>query len=70
MCLALPEAGFLAMDARHCAGAEMQVAMAYAASVGSDAARREGARGFTGNANDATAYFFGSRAASAPCRTP
>ncbi len=45
MCLALPKVAFLAMDARHCAGAEMQDAMAYAASVGSAAAKREGARG-------------------------
>jgi nicotinate phosphoribosyltransferase len=59
MCLALPKVGFLAMDARHCAGAEMQDAMAYAASVGSEAARREGAVGFIGNANDATAHWFG-----------
>jgi len=48
MCMALPEAAFLAMDARHCAGAEMQVMMGYAASVGSSAAKREGARGFIG----------------------
>jgi nicotinate phosphoribosyltransferase len=34
--------------------------MAYAASVGSAAAQREGARGFTGNANDATAHWFGA----------
>jgi nicotinate phosphoribosyltransferase len=33
--------------------------MAYAASVGSAAARREGARGFVGNANDATAHWYG-----------
>ena len=33
--------------------------MAYAASVGSEAARREGARGFIGNANDVTAHWFG-----------
>ena len=59
MCLALPAVGFLAMEARHCAGAEMQDMMAYAASVGSDAARREGARGFVGNANDGTAHWFG-----------
>ena len=32
MCLELPGAAFLAMDARHCAGAEMQDMMAYAAS--------------------------------------
>jgi nicotinate phosphoribosyltransferase len=59
MCLALPEAAFLAMEARHCAGAEMQEMMAYGASVGSAAARKEGAKGFVGNANDATAHFFG-----------
>ena len=60
MCLALPKAAFLAMDARHCAGAEMQDMMAYAASVGSGAARAEGAKGFVGNANDGTAHWFGS----------
>ena len=59
MCLALPSASFLAMEARHCAGAEMQEMMAYAAAVGSDAAKREGARGFVGNANDGTAHWFG-----------
>ena len=61
MCLALPEVAFLAMDARHCAGAEMQDMMAYAASVGSAAAQAEGARGFIGNANDATAHWFAGR---------
>ncbi len=60
MCLALPQVDFLAMDARHCAGAEMQDAMAYAASVGSNAARREGAKGFVGNATDGTAHWFGN----------
>ena len=60
MCLALPHVAFLAMDARHCAGAEMQDMMAYAASVGSEAARREGAKGFVGNANDGTAHWFGA----------
>ena len=60
MCLALPRVAFLAMDARHCAGAEMAEMMAYAASVGSAAARRElGAIGFIGNATDATAHYFG-----------
>jgi nicotinate phosphoribosyltransferase len=62
MCVALPKAAFLAMDARHCAGGEMQEIMAYAASVGSKAAQREGARGFVGNANDWTAHYFGARA--------
>ncbi len=61
MCVDLPKTAFLAMDARHCAGAEMAEMMAYAASVGSEAARREvGALGFTGNATDATAHFFGN----------
>ncbi len=61
MCVDLPKTAFLAMDARHCAGAEMAEMMAYAASVGSAAARREvGAIGFTGNATDATAPFFGN----------
>ncbi len=62
MALALPKVGFLAMEARHCAGAEMQEMMAYAASVGSDAAKREGAIGFVGNANDGTAHWFGAGA--------
>ncbi|MBX5471208.1 MAG: nicotinate phosphoribosyltransferase, partial [Acetobacteraceae bacterium] len=61
MCLALPKVAFLAMEARHCAGLEMQQMMAYAAAVGSEAAKREGARGFIGNANDATAHWFGAR---------
>lgn len=60
MCMDLPKVGFLAMDARHCAGTEMAEMMAYAAAVGSDAAKRQaGARGFIGNANDATAHYFG-----------
>lgn len=59
MCRALPSVGFLAMEARHCAGAEMQQMMAYAASVGSAAARREGAKGFIGTATDFTAHWFG-----------
>ncbi len=61
MCRDLPKAAFLAMDARHCAGAEMAEMMAYAASVGSNAARNEvGAVGFIGNATDATAHYFGN----------
>lgn len=63
MCTDLPYAAFLAMDARHCAGAEMAEMMAYAASVGSDRAQREtGAKGFIGNATDATAHYFGQAA--------
>src|ERR1700761_2451602 len=59
MALSLPQAAFLAMEARHCAGAEMQDMMSYAASVGSQAAKREGAKGFVGSANDGTAHWFG-----------
>ena len=63
MCADLPRVAFIAMDARHCAGAEMAEMMAYAASVGSARARREaGAVGFIGGANDATARFFGNEA--------
>ena len=60
MALSLPAVAFMAMEARHCAGAEMQDMMAYAASVGSAAARKEGAKGFIGNANDGTAHWFGA----------
>jgi nicotinate phosphoribosyltransferase len=60
MCLELPKAAFLAMEARHCAGAEMQQMMGYAAAVGSAAAKREGAKGFIGNATDVTAHWFGN----------
>jgi nicotinate phosphoribosyltransferase len=60
MCTDLPQVAFMAMDARHCAGAEMAAMMAYAAAVGSAVARREsGAIGFVGCAADATARFFG-----------
>jgi nicotinate phosphoribosyltransferase len=62
MCVALPKSAFLAMDARHCAGGEMQEMMAYAAAVGSRAAQKEGAKGFVGNANDWTAHYFGADA--------
>jgi nicotinate phosphoribosyltransferase len=60
MCADLPKVAFLAMDARHCAGAEMAELMAYAASVGSAHARAvAGAVGFVGCAAAATARFFG-----------
>ncbi len=61
MCVDMPRTAFLAMDARHCAGTEMAEMMAYAASVGSERAKRKaGAKGFIGNATDATAHFFGN----------
>ncbi|NQW12364.1 MAG: nicotinate phosphoribosyltransferase [Alphaproteobacteria bacterium] len=60
MCVELPGTAFLAMDARHCAGTEMAEIMAYGASVGSAKAQKKvGAKGFTGNASDATAHYFG-----------
>jgi nicotinate phosphoribosyltransferase len=60
MCTDLPKVAFLAMDARHCAGAEMAELMAYAASVGSAHAKQiAGAIGFVGCAAAATAHFFG-----------
>ncbi len=60
MCCDLPQTSFLAMDARHCGGTEMAQMMAYAASVGGRAAGRDvGAKGFIGNATDATAHYFG-----------
>ena len=60
ICVDLPQVQFLAFDARHCAGTEMAELMAYAASVGSARARRKaGAKGFLGNATDATAHYFG-----------
>jgi nicotinate phosphoribosyltransferase len=60
MCVDLPKVAFLAMDARHCAGTEMAEMMAYGASVGSAAAQKQGAKGFIGNATDATAHYFGA----------
>ena len=61
MATELPKVAFFAMDARHCAGEEMAAMMAFAASVGSLAARREtGAVGFVANATDATAHYFGN----------
>lgn len=64
MCMEMPKTAFLAMDARHCAGAEMADMMAYAASVGSGRAKAKGDEvvGFVGNATDATAHYFGKDA--------
>jgi nicotinate phosphoribosyltransferase len=60
MCTDLAKVAFIAMDARHCAGLEMAELMAYAASVGSARAQRKsGAKGFIGNATEATAHYFG-----------
>ena len=48
------------MEARHCAGAEMQDMMGYAACVGRRRRGRGGRRGFVGTATDATAHLFGA----------
>ena len=62
MCVDLPKTAFMAMDARHCAGAEMAELMAYGASVGSRKAQKKvGAVGFVANATDATAHYFGQQ---------
>ena len=60
MCVDLPDVAFMGFDGRHCAGTEMAELMAYGASVGSEKAKRKvGAKGFIGNATDATAHYFG-----------
>ncbi len=62
MCSALPHLPFIDMGARHCAGPEMVDLMAYAASVGSNRAKKEvGAKGFMGNSTDRAAHFFGNK---------
>jgi nicotinate phosphoribosyltransferase len=58
MCLALPNVAFLAMEARHCAGAEMQEMMAYAAR--SAAPRRSGRGRSASSATPTTAPRIGS----------
>ncbi|MCA0434046.1 MAG: hypothetical protein LCH46_12375 [Proteobacteria bacterium] len=62
MCLAMPEAAFMDMHARHASGAEMNILAAYGAMVGSQTARRANskARGFIGSSQDLTAPFFGA----------
>lgn len=58
MCRALPDAGFLAMEARHTTGDDMHLACAYGAGVGSRTARLMGARGFLGTSTDIAAPSF------------
>jgi nicotinate phosphoribosyltransferase len=64
MCLALPDAAFIDMHARHGSGVEMNMLAAYGASVGSEAARKANpkVRGFIGSSQDVTAPFFGAMA--------
>ena len=59
MCVDLPNTTFMAMDARHCAGASMHELMAYGASVGSNKAKKEfKAKGFIGSSCKSTSYLF------------
>ena len=62
MCRDMPKTSFLAMDARHCAGASMHDLMAYGASVGSNKAKKENkAKGFIGTSCASTAHYFGKK---------
>ncbi len=62
MCVAMPNASFLDMHARHASGAEMNLLAAYGAAIGSDAARAEdkNVKGFVGSSQDLTAPLFGA----------
>lgn len=66
MCRALPDASFLDMHARHASGPEMNLLVAYGASVGSEAARRDrpGVKGFIGSSQDLTAPLYGAERGS------
>ena len=70
MCTDLPYAGFLAMDTRHCAGAEMAELMAYAASVGSARAQRETGPRASSATTTPPPTSSASPPASARCPTP
>lgn len=58
--LAYPSVPFIAMDARHDAGREMQEMMGYAAFVGTEAAKKKNpqTRGFIGTANEITSRLY------------
>jgi nicotinate phosphoribosyltransferase len=58
MCLALPEAEFLAMEARHATGDDMHLACSYGAAVGSRTAKLMGAKGFIGTSTEIAAPLF------------
>jgi nicotinate phosphoribosyltransferase len=64
MCSELPEVPFLDMAARHCApdegGTGMMAACAYGASIGSNQAKLQGAKGFIGSSLDITAHYYGA----------
>ncbi len=63
MCLAIPNAKFMDMHARHGSGMEMNMLAAYGAAVGSDAARvaNKKVKGFVGSSQDLTAPLFGAK---------
>lgn len=60
MCRALPDAEFLAMEARHASGDDMHLAASYGAAVGSRLARLTGAKGFVGTSTDIAAPLYGA----------
>ena len=60
MTSALPKVPFMDMHARHATGDDMSVLCAYGASIGSNTAKIQGAKGFIGSANDITSKFFGA----------
>jgi len=60
MARALPEADFLAMEARHTSGDDMHLAASYGAAVGSRTARLMGAKGFAGTSTDIAAPLYGT----------
>jgi nicotinate phosphoribosyltransferase len=59
MCLALKDADFLDMHARHASGIDMVMLAAYGASVGSQQAKLQGAKGFMGSSLTETAPLYG-----------
>ncbi len=63
MCIAVPNAAFMDMHARHASGMEMNMLASYGAAIGSDSARAENkkVKGFVGSSQDLTAPLFGAR---------
>lgn len=59
MCMAMKEAPFMDMHARHGCGEDMNHLCAYGASVGSRMAKLQGAKGFIGSSQDITAPYYG-----------
>lgn len=60
MASSLPKVPFMDMHARHATGDDMSMACAYGASVGSNVAKMQGAKGFVGSSQDITAPFYGA----------